>query len=332
MRFAVIGAGSWGTALADLLASSGHDVRLWVREPSLLSAIRSTGENTWYMPGVQLDPSIQYSVDAAHVLDGAECCLFVVPSQFLRFSLGVMKTHLPKKPVIVTASKGIELGSLATMSEVVEQTLGALKPRFAMLSGPSFAYEVVRRMPTAVSLGCASKKTGKELQAAFSCGSFRVYLNEDVRGVELGGAIKNVIAIAAGISDGLGFGSNARAALITRGLAEMTRLGVAMGARAHTFMGLSGMGDLVLTCTGELSRNRQVGLRLGKGQKLLEILESMKMVAEGVKTTEAVYQLGRRHAIDLPITTMVYRVLNENKDASEAVRELMSRALKDETA
>lgn len=330
MKFAVIGAGSWGTTLADHLARGGQDVRLWVRAPELLSVIRTTGENTWYMPGIKLNPAIDYSHDAAEVLAGADCALFVVPSQYFRSVLSSMKPHLGKKPVIISASKGIELGTLATMSEVVEQTVGSLKPVFGMLSGPSFAFEVIRGMPTAVSLGCANKKVGRELQAAFSGSTFRVYLNSDVRGVELGGAIKNVIAIASGISDGLGFGSNARAALITRGLAEMTRLSVAMGGKAQTFMGLSGMGDLVLTCTGELSRNRQVGLRLGKGQKLLEILENMKMVAEGVKTTEAVHQLGRKHGIELPITDMVYRVLNEGKDPSEAVRELMARSLKEE--
>lgn len=330
MKFAVIGAGSWGTTLADHLARNGQDVRLWVREPELLAAIRSTGENTWYMPGVKINPAIEHSLDAAFVMDRADCVLFVVPSQHFRATLASMKGHLPKKPVVACASKGIELGTLATMSEIVEQTIGSLKPTFAMLSGPSFAFEVIRGMPTAIALGCANRKIGRELQAAFSGSTLRVYLNADVRGVELGGAIKNVIAIAAGISDGLGFGSNARAALITRGLAEMTRLSVAMGGKAQTFMGLSGMGDLVLTCTGELSRNRQVGLRLGKGQKLLEILENMKMVAEGVKTTEAVHQLGQRHGIELPITTMVYKVLNEGKDPSEAVRELMARSLKEE--
>lgn len=330
MRFAVIGAGSWGTTLADHLAKNGHEVRLWVREAELLAAIRSTGENTWYMPGVKLSENVHASQDVAQVASGVENFLFAVPSQFFRGVLQNIKPLLPKKPVIICASKGIELGSLATMSMIVEETLASLKPRFAMLSGPSFAFEVMREMPTAVALGCGSKKLGKELQAELSSPTFRVYMNEDYRGVELGGAIKNVIAIAAGISDGLGFGSNARAALITRGLAEMTRLGLAMGAKAQTFMGLSGMGDLVLTCTGELSRNRQVGLRLGKGQKLLDILDSMKMVAEGVKTTEAVYQLGQRHDVELPITDMVYKVLNENKDPSEAVRELMTRSLKEE--
>ena len=216
------------------------------------------------------------------------------------------------------------------MSQVVEQTIGDLKPRFAMLSGPSFAMEVARRMPTAVALGCEDKKLCHELQDAFSNDYFRVYTNSDYKGVELGGAIKNIIAIAAGIADGLNFGTNARAALITRGLAEMSRLGKALGANPATFMGLAGMGDLVLTCTGELSRNRQVGLRLGKGQKLLEILGQMKMVAEGVKTTEAVHDLGKKIHVDLPITEQVYQVLYKEKDPALAVSELMSRDLKQE--
>jgi glycerol-3-phosphate dehydrogenase (NAD(P)+) len=330
MRFAVIGAGSWGTTLANMLAKNGHDVRLWVREQSLLSEIRTKGENSWYVPGMKLDPHLTASCDAPQVMGGVDYILVVVPSQFIRGVLAGMVDYLPKKPVIVCASKGIELGSLATMSQVVAEALASLKPRFAMLSGPSFAFEVGRDMPTAVSLGCADRKLGKELQQALSSENFRVYTNPDYRGVELGGAIKNIIAIAAGISDGLGFGSNARAALITRGLAEMSRLGGAMGADPRTFMGLSGMGDLVLTCTGELSRNRQVGLRLGKGQKLLDILGQMKMVAEGVKTTEAVHDLGRKLSIELPITEQVYLVLYQGKDPAVAVRELMTRDLKSE--
>lgn len=330
MRFAVIGAGSWGTTLANMLAKNGQEVRLWVREQSLLSEIRTKGENSWYLPGMKLAPSLVASCDAPQVMEGVDYILVVVPSQFMRGVLESMIRYFPKKPVIVCASKGIELGTMATMSQVVAESLASLKPRFAMLSGPSFAFEVGRDMPTAVSLGCEDKKLAKELQQALSSENFRVYTNPDYRGVELGGAIKNIIAIAAGISDGLGFGSNARAALITRGLAEMSRLGAAMGADPKTFMGLSGMGDLVLTCTGELSRNRQVGLRLGKGQKLLDILGQMKMVAEGVKTTEAVHALGQNLSIELPITEQVYLVLYQGKDPAVAVRELMTRDLKAE--
>jgi len=330
MRFAVLGGGSWGTTLANLLAKQGHETRLWVREQELLAEIVSKRENTWYLPGHKLHEKLEVSIDSTAVLKDAEVFLFAIPSQFFRSSLVAMREHLPKKPVVLCANKGIELNTLYTMSQVVEEVLASLKPRFAMLSGPSFAVEVTRELPTAVTLGCVDKKLATMLQEALASDYFRVYTNPDFRGVELGGAIKNIIAIAAGIADGLGFGSNARAALITRGLAEMSRLGVAMGAKPATFMGLSGMGDLVLTCTGELSRNRQVGLRLGKGQKLLDILGQMKMVAEGVKTTEAVHDLGKKLGVDLPITEQVYAVLYQGKDAETAVRELMARELKQE--
>ncbi|EMG36894.1 glycerol 3-phosphate dehydrogenase (NAD(P)+) [Desulfocurvibacter africanus PCS] len=330
MRFAVLGSGSWGTTLANLLAKKGHETRLLVREQELLAEIVSKRENSWYMPGIKLHEGLEASTDPAVVMKDAEVFLCAIPSQFLRSALMSMRDLMPKKPVVLCASKGIELNSLHTMSQVVEDSLASLKPRFAMLSGPSFALEVSRELPTAVTLGCCYKKLGIMLQEALATDYFRVYTTTDYRGVELGGAIKNIIAIAAGIADGLSFGSNARAALITRGLAEMSRLGVAMGAKPATFMGLSGMGDLVLTCTGELSRNRQVGLRLGKGQKLLDILGQMKMVAEGVKTTEAVHGLGKMLEVELPITEQVYEVLYNGKDPEQAVRELMTRELKQE--
>lgn len=330
MRVAVIGGGSWGTTLADMLAKQGHDVRLWVREQSLMAMIRSTRQNGWYLPGHDLAESLVATNDPAYACDGVELFVLTTPSQFLRKILTDFKPYVPKKAITVCASKGIELGTLKTMSEVVEDVLGGLKVRFAMLSGPSFAKEVLEEKPTAVALGCADKKLGRELQAALSAPYFRIYANQDYRGVELGGAVKNIIAIAAGVADGLGFGSNARAALITRGLAEMSRLGKAMGAKPETFMGLSGMGDLVLTCTGELSRNRQVGLRLGQGQKLLDVLGQMNMVAEGVKTAEAVWELGRKLKVELPISEGVYNVLYQGKDAALAVGELMGRSLKDE--
>ncbi len=330
MRFAVLGGGSWGTTLANLLAKKGHETRLLVREQELLAEIVSKRENSWYMPGIKLHEGLEASTDPTVVMKDAEVFLCAIPSQFLRSALVAMRELMPKKPVVLCASKGIELNSLQTMSQVVEESLASLKPRFAMLSGPSFAMEVIRELPTAVTLGCADKKLGVMLQESLATDYFRVYTSTDYRGVELGGAIKNIIAIAAGISDGLNFGSNARAALITRGLAEMSRLGVAMGAKPATFMGLSGMGDLVLTCTGELSRNRQVGLRLGKGQKLLDILSQMKMVAEGVKTTESVYGLGKKLEVELPITEQVHEVLYNGKDPEQAVRELMGRELKQE--
>ncbi len=330
MNISVIGAGSWGTTLADLLARKGYNVQLWVRKQELLAEIRGKMENTWYLPGKKLARNLLVNHDIAQVVDDASNFVFAVPSQHLRGVYEQFLPYLPKKPTVVCASKGIELGTLMTMSAVCNDVLGPIKPRFAMLSGPSFAYEVLRDAPTAVSLGCADKKVGQELQETFSTNAFRVYYNKDVKGVELGGALKNIIAIAAGVADGLGFGSNARAALITRGLVEMARLGKSLGADPRTFHGLSGVGDLVLTCTGDMSRNRQVGLRLGQGQKLLDILASMTMVAEGVKTTEAVYELGQKNGQELPITNEVYNILYNEKDPTQAVMDLMTRGLKEE--
>ncbi|QLA17901.1 NAD(P)H-dependent glycerol-3-phosphate dehydrogenase [Desulfolutivibrio sulfoxidireducens] len=330
MKIAVIGGGSWGTTLADMLAKKGLTARLWVREQAVMNEIRTRHENTWYLPGRTLAPNLDVSTDPAHIADGVKHFLFAVPCQFIRHAYTRFFKYLPRNPAIICASKGIELDTLMPMSDVCEDVLGPLKPRFAMLSGPSFAFEVIREIPTAVTLGCAHKKTGKDVQQALSTPYFRVYTNPDVRGVELGGAIKNIIAIASGVADGLGFGGNARAALITRGLKEMSRLGQAMGADTATFMGLSGLGDLVLTCTGDLSRNRQVGMRLAKGQKLLDILGEMKMVAEGVKTTEAVYALGEKLKVELPITEQVQAILYRDQDPAQAVHTLMTRTLKDE--
>ncbi len=330
MKIAVIGGGSWGTTLADLLAHKGLDVTLWVRERELLAAIKSKGENSWYLPGVKLSPNLQVSLDIDHVCAGKDMVLVAVPCQFLRSVLGQLRGVLSKGTMVVCASKGLELDTMLPMSAVCQDVLGSLKPVYAILSGPSFAVEVIRRKPTAVSLGCKDEKAAKEIQKIFATDYFRVYTNKDVVGVELGGAVKNIIAIAAGVSDELGFGYNARAALITRGLAEMGRLGKEMKADPKTFMGLSGLGDLVLTCTGDLSRNRQVGMRLARGQKLMDILGEMKMVAEGVKTTQAVHALATKLKVELPITAQVHAVLYEDKDPATAVRELMGRSLRDE--
>ncbi|SNS06614.1 glycerol-3-phosphate dehydrogenase (NAD(P)+) [Humidesulfovibrio mexicanus] len=330
MKTAVIGAGSWGTTLADLLAKKGVPTTLWVREPELLAEMKETGRNTWFLPDIQLCPDLQLHANPARAFAGAKVFLLVVPSQFMRASLTSFRDILPKRPVMVCASKGIENGTLAPMSQVVAEALDGLSPRYAALSGPSFAKEVSLGMPTTVSLGCADKKLGRELQALFSTETFRVYTNPDFLGVELGGALKNVMAIGAGIADGLGFGHDARAALITRGLAEMSRLGKVMGAKPKTFMGLSGMGDLVLTCTGDLSRNRTVGMKLGQGRKLADILAETKTVAEGVRTTQSVFQLSRKLGVELPLTEQVYRILYEDKDPAQAVRDLMTRELKDE--
>jgi len=330
MKTAVLGAGAWGTALAGALAGNGMDTTLWARNPEVVRAIRETGENTELFPGVSLPDSLRVESDPEIAFRDVDYYLIAIPSQYIRSSLEGFRDILPDNPIMICTSKGIETGSLAPMSRVVAEALDGKHPRYAILSGPSFAAEVGRNLPTTVSLGCSDHELGHELQNALSTPHFRVYFTPDYRGVELGGAVKNVIAIAAGLSDGLEFGHDARAAIITRGLAEMSRLGRAMGGQERTFMGLSGMGDLVLTCTGDLSRNRQVGLKLGQGRKLADIIGEMRAVAEGVKTTQSLYNLSRKLNVELPITEQVYRILYEDKDPGRAVRDLMNRDLKDE--
>lgn len=330
MKIAVLGAGSWGTALANILAEKGEDAWLWARREGVAREIGQSGTNARYLPGLALSRNLRASADLPMVLAEASCVVLAVPCQHLGQFLRENRGLFPARSGVVCASKGVELGTFRTMGQVVAEELAGLEPRYAVLSGPSFASEVVRGMPTAVALGCADPGLGGLVQALFSTESFRVYVNTDVPGVELGGAVKNIMAIASGIADGLGFGENARAALITRGLSEMSRLGVALGARPATFMGLSGMGDLVLTCTGDLSRNRRVGLAIGRGQRLEDVLAGMHNVAEGVKTTQAVHALGIRLGLDLPITSQVHAVLFEDKDPATAVRELMTRPLKAE--
>ncbi|WP_147822289.1 NAD(P)H-dependent glycerol-3-phosphate dehydrogenase [Salidesulfovibrio onnuriiensis] len=330
MKTAVLGAGAWGTALADMLAKNGRKTVLWARSPELISQLRQHRENRTYLPGIPLSPDLSFTSDATEAFEGADVFLVVIPSQYLRSFLETHRDLLPHKPVMVCASKGIELGSLAPMSRVVAEALEGKEPRYAMLSGPSFADEVARECPTSVALGCEDQDLGKQLRELFSNSFFRVYSTRDYTGVELGGAVKNVMAIATGMADGLEFGTNARAALITRGLAEMSRLGAAMGANVKTFMGLSGMGDLVLTCTGDLSRNRQVGLKLGQGRKLDDIVGETQSVAEGVKTTRSLYDLSRKIGVELPITSQVYKIIYEGKNPEDAVIELMGRELKEE--
>ncbi len=330
MKISVIGAGSWGTALANLLANKGLNVHLWVREPELCEEIIEKKENTWFLPGIKLNENLLPSTDIASVVKETRYILLAVPSQFLRGILKFMKPHLTSNPIVVCASKGIEISSLKPLSSVVKDELKDLNPIYAILSGPSFAKEVSLGLPAAVTIGCVDSNVAKKLQKIFSTSNFRVYTNKDYIGVELGGAIKNVIAIAAGICDGLGLGTNARSALITRGLAEMSRLGKTLGAQEKTFMGLSGLGDLVLTCTGDLSRNRQVGLKIAKGEKLNDILQGTKTVAEGVTTTKALYILAKKKNIEIPITEQVYLVLYEDKNPKEAAIDLMTRNLKEE--
>ena len=331
VKVGVIGAGSWGTTLADLLAGKGCAVTLWAYEKDLVERLRSSRVNDLFLPGFTLCGSLEFSSDLAQVARGKDLLLLVPPSQVLRQVLTRAVPDIAPGTLIVSASKGIENDTLQTMSAVLTDVLPeALARRTAFLSGPSFAREVAAGMPTAVAVAAADPQVAKKVQEVFSTAAFRVYTNPDVVGVELGGALKNVIALAAGVSDGLGFGHNTRAALITRGLAEMTRIGLALGADPATFAGLAGMGDLVLTCTGDLSRNRTVGMELGRGRRLDDILAGMQMVAEGVKTTLSTYQLAQKLQVEVPITEQMYLILYGDKDPRQAVSDLMLRELKPE--
>lgn len=328
----VIGAGSWGTALANLLAHKGHQVCLWSYEEPLAEQMRQQRENPLYLPGIQLAENLQFSSDLQQAVTDWPILLLVSPSQALRGLLRQMRPFLMPRSLLICASKGIENDSLMLMSDVVAAEVPAtLKADFAMLSGPSFAKEVAQQMPTAVVAAADDLAIAQRVQALFNTDTFRVYSQRDPIGVELGGAMKNVIALAAGISDGLGFGHNTRAGLITRGLAEIARLGKAMGADPSTFAGLAGMGDLVLTCTGDLSRNRTVGLELGRGKPLQQILAEMTMVAEGVKTTLSAYQLAQQVGVEMPITEQTYQILYQGKDCRRAVTDLMMRQTGTET-
>jgi glycerol-3-phosphate dehydrogenase (NAD(P)+) len=330
-RIGVIGGGSWGTALAKLLAEKGYPVTLWVHDPTHCREMSEKRENTAYLPGISLPYNLIPSADLREVVAGKTTVLCVVPSHVLRSVMTSVAPLIDGKPLVVSASKGIEDESSKTMIGVLEEVLPrALHPRLCALSGPSFAREVARGMPTAVTAAASDSEAALECQTTFTTSFFRVYTSNDLVGVELGGAVKNVIAIAAGLSDGLGFGHNSRAALITRGIAEVARLGARMGADPRTLAGLAGMGDLVLTCTGDLSRNRSVGMRLGKGEALADILADMKMVAEGVRNAKSVYHLARKLGVEMPITEQMYLLLHEGKSARQVVVDLMTRDLKPE--
>jgi glycerol-3-phosphate dehydrogenase (NAD(P)+) len=330
-RIAVIGGGSWGTALANRLAVNDQDVCLWAYEAELVHEINETHTNSLFLPGIQLHPALSCCGNLQETVAGRSVILMVTPVQVMRGVLKQLIPHIESNAIIANASKGIELETLQTVSQICTELLPAeLTQRFVALSGPTFAREVAQALPSLIVAASRDESAARRVQAAFSCTCLRVYTNTDVIGVELGGAVKNVIAIAAGICDGLGFGHNARAALITRGLAEMKRLGQAMGADAATFSGLAGMGDLVLTCTGDLSRNRTVGFKLGQGMLLTDILAEMRMVAEGVKSAESVYNLARKLGVEMPIVEQTFQILHDNKPAREAVTELMARDLKAE--
>ena len=327
-RIAVLGAGSWGTTLADLLARKGHDVRLWAFERDVVEGVNAAHVNTTFLPDSPLAPGLRAFADAAEAVADAPVVLSAAPSHVVRPVLALVQPAIRPGTLVVSATKGIEMESLALMSDIASELLPGI--RFAALSGPSFAQEVYAGQPTAVVAAAADPETAREAQQVFSTSRFRVYTNRDVVGVELGGALKNVIAVAAGMLEGLGLGHNPRAALITRGLAEIARLGEVMGAEAATFAGLAGMGDLILTTTGSLSRNRALGVAMGKGESLEQYRTSHRTVAEGANTSRAAAALAQRKGVEMPITAKVCQILFEGKAAADSVAELMERDLKSE--
>lgn len=328
---AVVGAGAWGTALSLVLAERGDDVRLWTWQAAHALEMERDRENKAFFPGYALPPPVRVTADLEFAVAGAELVLVVVPTTAYRPTIAQLGTHLAPGCPVVTCTKGIETDSQMLLSEVLESELGpAVRERSLYLSGPSFAQEVAQRLPTNVVLAGFSFDLSVEVQQRIATERFRVYSSDDPIGVQVGGALKNVIAIAAGACDGLGFGYNTRAALITRGLAEMARLAVEKGGQEHTLAGLSGLGDLVLTCTGELSRNRTLGFELARGAKREDVERALGHVAEGVVTAKSAYQLAQRLKVDLPISSEVYRVLYESKPVSEAVRDVLGRPLRKE--
>ncbi|MEX5218058.1 MAG: NAD(P)-dependent glycerol-3-phosphate dehydrogenase [Nitrospira sp.] len=327
----VIGAGAWGTALARHAAEKGLSATLWAHEKEVVDAIRNRRENSPYLPAVRLPASLHATNDLADATRGADCLIFAVPSHAARSILRQIAGSLDRPVPLVSATKGIEEDSLKLVTQIMEELLPpGMATRLLVLSGPSFATEVSREHPTALCLAGKDAELVKQVQSLLMTPIFRVYADDDPIGVQLGGALKNVMALAAGVVDGLALGANARAALITRGLAEMIRLGVAMGADPRTFYGLSGVGDLVLTCTGALSRNHSVGMRLGKGERLEAILDSMHAVAEGVRTAKAALSLAQRHQVEMPIVQEVHNVLFSGKSCRHAVGDLMERDAKEE--
>lgn len=329
MKISVIGAGSFGTAMAIVAARCGNEVMLWAHDPRVAEAMRE-GHNAFYIPSVKLPPEIKLTNDLAEAAAFSDVWFMVVPSHHYRHVLTELSAFAPESVRIISGTKGIENETLSRMSEISGKVLGNSMAAFASLSGPTFALETARGDPTAAVIASDDDEFARDLQKAMSCGTFRLYNTRDVVGVELAGSLKNVIAIAAGVLEGLGLGSNTNAALVTRGLHEMTKLGIALGGKLETFAGLAGMGDLVLTCTGSLSRNRSVGVALGRGKKLAEILSETRLVAEGVKTARSAKELAEQHQIDMPIIGEMHRVLYENEPPRTAIQRLMSRSLKAE--
>ncbi|TDC20642.1 NAD(P)-dependent glycerol-3-phosphate dehydrogenase [Streptomyces sp. 8K308] len=329
-RVAVYGTGSWGTAFAIVLADAGCEVTLWARRPEVIEAVNTTGTNPEYLPGVRLPAAVRATADPAEAARGAEFTVLSVPSQTLRDNLAGWRGLLAPDTVLVSLMKGIELGTAKRMSEVIEEVAGVGPDRVAVLSGPNLAPEIADRQPAASVVACADETVAKRLQAACHTPYFRPYTNTDVVGCELGGAVKNVIALAVGIADGMGLGDNTKASLMTRGLAEISRLGLAMGADALTFAGLAGMGDLIATCSSPLSRNHTFGTNLGRGMTLEETIAVTRQTAEGVKSCRSVQDLARRHGVDMPLTETVVRIVHEGTSPQVAVQELMSRTAKAE--
>jgi glycerol-3-phosphate dehydrogenase (NAD(P)+) len=330
-ELAIIGGGSWGTALALVLAPRFARIRLWVYETDLALRMAATRENDLYLPGFELPTQVEVTNELPAALADASIVLSVVPSHLARALYGQMLPCLSPDMLFVSATKGLENGTLLRVSEVIREAVSArFEPRVAVISGPTFAREVAAGSPTALVVASDDADAAQRIQSAFSGPSFRLYTSPDPAGVEIGGAVKNVVAIGAGVCDGLGLGHNALAALITRGLAEITRLAITMGGRQQTLAGLAGLGDLVLTCTGDLSRNRKVGQELAKGRKLNEIVGAMQMIAEGIKTTKATVDLAARYGVEMPISSQMFEMLHFGVAPREAIRRLMERSLKGE--
>jgi glycerol-3-phosphate dehydrogenase (NAD(P)+) len=328
MKIAIIGDGGWGTTLAIILSRKGYKVSLWGAFPEYVRFLKEKRENVKFLPSIPIPKEILITADLEEALSNSKAIVLAVPSQFMRSVINKLKGFNLSDSIIVSVTKGIENKTLKRMSEVIEELLGEV--RLAVLSGPSIAIEVARGIPTTVVAASQGKDICRQIQTMFSTDRFRVYTNQDVTGVELGGALKNIIAIAAGISDGLGFGTNTKAALLTRGLVEITRLGVNMGADMRTFEGLSGMGDMVTTCISPHGRNRWLGEEIGRGKKLKDIISKTEMVVEGVSTTESAYELSKKNKVDMPIIREIYAVLFKNKDPLLAVNDLMKRKTKSE--
>jgi len=329
-RLAIIGGGAWGTALAIVLAPRFERVRLWVYEADVAQRLQAERQNDTYLPRCPIPANVSATSDLEAAVEDAEVVLSVMPSHHVRHIYSQMLPFLKESMVFVSATKGLEVGTILRMSEIVRSLVTKFPVQVAALSGPTFAKEVAQGEPTALVVASEDTELTRHVQAAFSGPTFRVYTSPDTIGIEIGGAIKNVIAIGSGVIHGMGFGHNVTAALVTRGLAEITRLAVAMGGRAQTLAGLAGLGDLVLTCTGELSRNRMVGIELARGRKLDEIVGSMRMVAEGIKTTDAAVELARCFGVEMPITEQMYQMLYHGVSPREAIRRLMERSLKEE--